>query len=1025
MVGDRQAIDHSEISAPAFVGREREVAMLGRALARPPAVVLVEAEPGAGKSRLLQEYLAGPGRRHRLLVAVCPPFREALTLGPIVDAVRGAADGVAGLRLSPQVGVLRPLLPEWTDSLPAPPSVADDTQVARQRLFQALAELMSALGVTGLVVEDIHWADPVTIEFLGFLAAAAGQWQPEPLSLIVTYRSAEINREALAPLLTDLPSGTSQAIIALPPLDAEQTARMVSSMLGGERVSAEFAKFLHERTGGLPLAVEESVRLLRDRADLARRNGEWIRRRLADLQVSPTLRDSVLERVQRLRPRAQLVLRAAAVIAEPVRADILIGVSGLVSPVPLPRSAPEVETDRAAAAPGRSAAATGPDRSSAAAQRDAESDPATAALAEAVASGLVVRDDSGRLAFRHAFMAQVVYEAIPGAERRRLHLRAGRALEAEEIPPVVQLTRHFREAGEVTKWGQYAERAAARAVDGGDHTTATRLLQELLATVNLPAPMLSRLARELASNALRRREAVDELHRQVVATLRRIVETAELSAEEHARIRSLIGRLLAQQGQFAAARAELEAAVEYLPQDTAEAARAMTYLGWPWLGPRHASEHLEWLRRVARIDHASLPTKDRVVLTADRAAALLQLGEASGWEVADQLAADLPEGVADPELQRQLIRTHLNIGNMALLWGRYDEARRRLMAGLTLTGGGGYPRLHAQILMSLAELDWATGQWEGLEQRVERYLTADDGEPLPTFNATCLMARIHGATGDYDRAEERLRRAIAAARQLGTAEGVLDPVTTLGRLWLAQGRAADVVELTEEPIEPIVSKGIWIFASDIAPVRVEALLAVGRLDDAAELVRAYEAGVAGRGVPTATAGVATCQALLAEARGEPAASWYATAAGHWERLPQPYEALLAREREGRALLAAGQAEAGLSRLTDTWRRLSDLGARGDADRVGRLLRAHGVEVRRPWRGGRRGYGRQPSPRELEVIRLVLAGKTNREIADALHKSPRTVAGQLASVMRKLGVSSRTELAVRVVEEGLLPGDGHP
>jgi DNA-binding CsgD family transcriptional regulator len=139
-------------------------------------------------------------------------------------------------------------------------------------------------------------------------------------------------------------------------------------------------------------------------------------------------------------------------------------------------------------------------------------------------------------------------------------------------------------------------------------------------------------------------------------------------------------------------------------------------------------------------------------------------------------------------------------------------------------------------------------------------------------------------------------------------------------------------------------------------------------------------------------------------------------------LPRPYDALAAREREAGCRIAAGETGPGLALLSEVWRGLSELGADGDADRVARQLRRHGMEVRQPWRGGRRGYGSQPSPRELEVVRLVLAGKTNREIAELLSKSPRTVAGQLGSVMRKLGVSSRTELAVRAVEAGLLPDD---
>ena len=131
---------------------------------------------------------------------------------------------------------------------------------------------------------------------------------------MVTYRPGDVPAGSLLLRLSSrLPAGVTRLRIPLSPLDVTQTAQMVSSMLHGEPVSEGFARFLHERTGGVPLAVEESVRLLYDRADLLRRNGEWVRRRLADLQVSPTLRDSVLERVQRLSPEAQHVLRAAAV----------------------------------------------------------------------------------------------------------------------------------------------------------------------------------------------------------------------------------------------------------------------------------------------------------------------------------------------------------------------------------------------------------------------------------------------------------------------------------------------------------------------------------------------------------------------------------------------------------------------------------------------------------------------------------------------------------------------------------------
>ena len=85
------------ISTPHFVGRDRELAALRDAVSRPPAIVLVEGEAGIGKSRLLQEWLAGEPDL-TALVSVCPPLRESLTLGPIVDAFRGIDRLVAGLR---------------------------------------------------------------------------------------------------------------------------------------------------------------------------------------------------------------------------------------------------------------------------------------------------------------------------------------------------------------------------------------------------------------------------------------------------------------------------------------------------------------------------------------------------------------------------------------------------------------------------------------------------------------------------------------------------------------------------------------------------------------------------------------------------------------------------------------------------------------------------------------------------------------------------------------------------------------
>ena len=299
-VTEREPASLPLIRAPGFIGRDRELAALAHALTGGSAVVLVEGEAGIGKTRLIQEFLDGAtGQQDRALVACCPPLRTPLTLGPLVDAARQATESVAGLGLTDLAGALRPLFPEWARDLPPAPEPAGDATAARHRVFRALAELLDRLGVTVLVVEDAHWADETTVEFLLFLVSR----RPRPLSLVVTFRPEDVPEGSLLSRLSRHAAGTSGLRLTLRSLDVAETAGLVSSMLDGEPVSETFAELLHAHTDGLPLALEESVRLLHERADLRLFEGEWMRHHLDQITVPPTVRDAVLERTGRMAPQ--------------------------------------------------------------------------------------------------------------------------------------------------------------------------------------------------------------------------------------------------------------------------------------------------------------------------------------------------------------------------------------------------------------------------------------------------------------------------------------------------------------------------------------------------------------------------------------------------------------------------------------------------------------------------------------------------------------------------------------------------
>lgn len=960
----------SRVAPPRFVGREAELGRLKDALAHQPAVVLVEGEAGIGKSRLVREVAETVGvHGRRTLTAVCPPFREPLTLGPIVDAARQARADVSDLGLSALAGTLRPLFPEWADGLPHAPEPLADSGAARHRLMRALAELLDRLGIEVLIVEDVHWADDATMEFLLFLAARL----PQLVSVLVTYRPEDLPADSMLPRLSSrLQAGVSHAHIVLRGLDAPQVADLVSSMLGDADVSEVFAAFLHEHTEGVPLALEESVRLLHDRADLIRRDGEWTRRTLGEIAVPPSIRDAVTERVRRLDPDAQSVLLATAVLIDAAEEAVVSTVSGL----------PPAEV--------------GP------------------AIREALCSGLVAEDDTGRIAFRHVLAARAVYDMAAGADRREAHRRAGEALAAARHTPVGRLAYHFRRARDAARWRGYAEQAADLALSSGDHPTAVALLGELLDEAGLPAGDIARIAKKMPLLAF-----TGYLGRvDLVGRLRAVLKDERFDVRERALIRAQLGRMLMHVGELEAGSEEVKRAIPELADSPFEAAQAMTMLGGPsgLLWP--AAEHRHWLEQSALVPDSSMSEEERQSLLVDRMTALLGLGEESGWDLADRFSGE------ELNARGALIfaRASMNLGNAAMRWGRYPEARRRLATGADVAGRFRYQRLQDMALVTVVHLDWFTGTWDGLAERARNWAQLDE-EPLIQLDSRLVIGLLGSVTGDDPSTEDTLRLVRDECARRGAMDMALESTAALARLHLARRDIDTALALTDEAEQVVAGKGMWLWAAETMPVRVEALMLADRRHEAENLVTAFERGLQGREIPAARAALESCVALLAEGRREyagAAAAWQ-TAAVAWQDLPRPYEALRAREREAYCLLNAGDRATALARLAGVAEDLLTLGATRDGDRALSTLRKHGAATTDGTRRlRRRGYGNQLSPKELEVVHLLLNGMSNREIALELSRSPKTVAAQLNSAMRKHGVSSRTALAVVVTQRMLNP-----
>jgi DNA-binding CsgD family transcriptional regulator len=233
----------------------------------------------------------------------------------------------------------------------------------------------------------------------------------------------------------------------------------------------------------------------------------------------------------------------------------------------------------------------------------------------------------------------------------------------------------------------------------------------------------------------------------------------------------------------------------------------------------------------------------------------------------------------------------------------------------------------------------------------------------------------------------------------------------LARIKLAEDRPDEAIAAVRPALEAVRAKGIWLWAADVGPHLVRGLTETGRGDEAAALTDEFEAGLEGRDAPAARAALTVCRARLAEHAGDAdrAVELFAEAEQAWRDLPRPYEAARAAESAARCLLE--HRGSGSELLVEVQAAFHELGAAWDEARVRRTLREHGVIV--PYRGGRKGYGSNLSPRETEVARLACEGLSNREIAVALFLSRKTVERHLSSAMRKLAVTSRWELPERL------------
>jgi DNA-binding CsgD family transcriptional regulator len=1000
-------------ASPVLVGRAAEMAALEAALETvrqgEPAAVLIGGEAGMGKTRLISEFTAtASGTGVRVLTGACLELgADGLPYSPFTamlrDLVREAEPSEIA-SLLPGGGraarELARLLPELAaDRAPAGPAEVSAAAVdgaavspgvmtageARAHLFEGFLTLLERLAGQRplvLIIEDVHWADRSSRDLLAFLIGyqrAVGN-----LLIIVTFRSDELHRtHPLRPLLAELARIDWVDRTELPPLTRGQAEEFAAVVLG-RPPDQGVADTIYERAQGNPLFTEELLACA-GQCDA----------------VPDTLADLLLQAVRRLPEDTQEVLRIASAGSGVTSDALLAQVTGL------------------------------------------DGGKLAAAIRPAVAANVLVTSGDG-YSFRHALIQESVHADLLPGEHATVHTQFARAIDADPslVSPGradIEKAHHWYSAHNTTGALAASWRASVQASNAVAHAERLMLLDRVLELWDQVPDAATRIeadhVRVLEEAAAAARDTVDPQRGMAFAEL-------ALTELDETRKPVRVALLLKQRFSFrkdlglSLDEADLDRALALVPETVSPAARTQLLLAVSHCNNdvdelKHrlwAAEALRLAREAGNRDAEAHALANMAILEAGPGQ--LATSDSKPFTLLTQ-AREIARGASayHPTVKVVILETHLLCGA-----GEFERAADAARQGIADAERRGLARTSGAFLaINLAEPLWHLGRWD---EAVEVARRALDLAPTPRTRVGLWLvdAAIVLARGDLVTAARR----VAASRTVLAAGGYDEqhhlPLATveIDVALAAEGPAAAVAVADEAlqrfDVSSASPRYAWpllvsaVTAACQAPGQEAAALLdrlrtlAEKLDAFGPVQRAWQlsfAALDSRAESDMRPVLDSGGVLAAGASGKCdrlAAADAAIAA--WESAGQPYELARALTHAARIALAGRAEREAAVRL----RRAAPIAQRLGAD----PLAAQIADLSRR-AAGTNGDADDPglTTRELEVLRLVAAGQSNREIAAALVISPKTASVHVSNILAKLGAASRTEAAVKAHSLGLI------
>ncbi|MGG7465470.1 helix-turn-helix transcriptional regulator [Plantibacter sp. YIM 135347] len=967
-------------TSPTMIGREADLAAIREVFtaveAGEPRGLVVSGEAGIGKTRLVNEFIRSV-RGSALVIAgqSVDLGQVAAPYAPITNVLRDLVARVGAEAVLDAAGPGRESLAALL------PSLGESSGEIREggvgRLHETIAVLLETLAKDRpivLVVEDLHWADGATLRLLSFLVRVL---QCDRVMILLTYRSDDVPRgHPVRGFLTELDRTRRVARHEVGRLTRAQVRRQAAMILGATPSEASLES-VYTRSEGVPFFVEELL---------------GIDESCSGAELPDTLRELLLARYERLEPQTQQVLR-------------LISAGGVcVEHELIERVFP------------------------------ADADALELAVREAVSAGVLVIDDRA-YAFRHALVREAIHADLLPGERSRFHTAFAQAIESApaDAPVAAEIAHHWMAAGNIAKAFPATLTAMSEAHTAFAYSTEAQLGERLLdlwdqvpearELVGVPR---SELMRRVAS-ALRNSGDSDRAISLVDLALAEADDRSDLTQAKLLRDKSSYLSNVGRSGTVEL----LEQALELVPSGTPGDLRAALLNA---LGARHMIEG-SIDQAIAFTDEAAaealLAGSPRHASIAANLGGISRMhrGEIEYGKAMLNAAQNMAEGDANA-----LLRHGVNASDMANLLGSYEESLELALDGVALAKSLGVERSSGVILSSNAvDPLIALGRWDEADETLDRVLSL---EPPLAFSVYLRQSKVLSTLwrGDPEGAL-RLYRAWKPAMQRLAQNEVQ---TKFGVAHAAAEVALGVDDLDEAwtAIGVLAESGHQLMASyDLSVLGIAARVLArvrSRLLDGAVVGDSPDSPLAGVTLedleehetslremlqseaawPTAPVWTAMFEAELGGSRrtGDGPALWeLAVQAAQLSVAPallRPYS----RFRLGEAQLACGdraaaqetldvaigEAEALGAGLVTQWART--VAARGGLGTDGRVrVRNHDAA--------------ELTARERQVLDLVSAGLSNRQIGERLFISTKTASVHVSAILRKLGATSRTEAAV--------------